>query len=431
MDKIKHIIIILILLTWVSIISFNIYSANNIKDIKNEDIIQHKELYLKVVDRIFIGRADKTDVDIYDVSRPIVFTKNALIIPNSKEYAVLPLDKIRGLPLENIKKYNKNSKIYNIFVDKDNPNVSTITPCYKCEFEKNLDKVAIAGTRKKSCEIDTKDNIAKFKLTMLDSNGAVDKIKYFPCIPDGLIKNHMVSFRSHESHNMNYDYDIKYSYNQDIYFAEYATRLYPNNYYQYNYYQFIIGTKDKVLLEAEYNIDISIHNAGYDHNKPYSLSPDMTKFAMVDEDSKKIRIYTFDNNSIKTDVLTDIKVKSDRTYLLLRDNGYLYVYHSGLFKDKYTLYKINDFTKSDEYEYYKIDIEKYPYMHMNGDKEYVTIKDNYFYRYKVIGKTGTLYKNYNTISPDHSMTVVVDFHGDYAEFYLCYLEEVDEKAIKY
>ena len=192
---------------------------------------------------------------------------------------------------------------------------------------------------------------------------------------------------------------------------------------------FLITAED-VILQGKYDNCYSSNGRYKDTNLPFSMSPDITKFAMVDDEYNKIRLYTFDNKSIKTNVLTDIQAKSNDD-LFLNDNGYLHVVRYGFFKTTSEVYKINDFSKPDGYTYAGKNSVIY-YISDNGYNTYQKLLDNTLYRiYKNSGIEHTL--NY-VVSPDMKMAVSVSYRkdSDICDIYLHSLEPVDanEKGVE-
>ena len=110
--KSKYVIIISLLFLF----TFCFYVESNAKD-KHEDIIKLKEVYLKVVDKKYIGTSN---IGYTSFS----FTKNSLVINTGREYAILPL--------KNIKELDKTKSSYDIFKPGANSNVSSIIPCDNC-----------------------------------------------------------------------------------------------------------------------------------------------------------------------------------------------------------------------------------------------------------------------------------------------------------
>ncbi len=153
------------------------------------------------------------------------------------------------------------------------------------------------------------------------------------------------------------------------------------------------------------------------------MSPDITKFAMVDDEYNKIRLYTFDNKSIKTNVLTDIKAKSNDTHLFLNDNGYLHVIRFGFFKTTSEVYKINDFSKPDGYTYVGKNSVIY-YISYEGYNTYHKLLDNTLYRIHINGDIE--YPFIYAVSPDMKMAVNFSYRKDTGyDIYLYSLEPVD------
>lgn len=382
------------------------YVESNAKD-KHEDIIKLKEIYLKVVDRKYIG---SSNIDfVYRRSNPILFTfgswsiiyftKNSIVIKDTNKYAVLPLNNIKGL--------DKNKSSYDIFKSGANPNVSSIIPCDSCNFKQYQDKLMIINDS--SCKSDNNSN-SQIQLSLLDDNGYIDKdtIKYIPCIAKELI------FEYAEKRWFTYSrYDI--SYDAKIYYAVAVPYIYRTD-----ECSFLI-TAENVILQGKYNCGANNFRYG-DTGLPFSMSPDITKFAMVDDEYNKIRLYTFDNKSIKTNVLTDIKAKSNNTHLFLNDNGYLHVIHFGFFKTTSEVYKINDFSKPDGYTYVGKNSVIY-YISYEGYNTYHKLLDNTLYRIHI---RDIEYPFIYAVSPDMKMAVEFSYRKDTGyDIYLYSLEPVD------
>ena len=444
MRKSKYVIIIslLFLFTLYFYVESNSVESNA-KD-KHEDIIKLKEIHLKVVDRKYIG---STVIDFdYRISNQVwfqfgswvilYFTKNSVVFRDINKYAVLPLNNIKGL--------DKTKSSYDIFKPGANPNVSSIIPCDSCNFKQYQDKLMMINDS--SCKSDNNSN-SQIQLSLLDDNGYMNKgtIKYIPCIAKERIFEYVGDLFSR--------YDI--SYDAEIYYAV----VYPRT-NRTDECSFLITAED-VILQGKYNTCYSISRYD-DFGLPFSMSPDITKFAMVDDEYNKIRLYTFDNKSVKTNVLTDIQAKSNDTYLFLNDNGYLHVVRFVFFKTTSEVYKINDFSKPDGYTYagknsviyyffkttsevYKINDFSKPdgytyagknsviyYISDNGYNTYQKLLDNTLYRiYKNSGIEHTL--NY-VVSPDMKMAVSVSYRkdSDICDIYLHSLEPVDanEKGVE-
>lgn len=382
MKKFEYIIIISILLLF----TLGFYIEFSHRE-KNKDIIKREEVHLKVVDKVYLGKVNAQNWFAYD------FTKNSIIISNENEYAVLPLN--------NIKRLDENKQNYDIFKSGANPNVSSIIQCDDCMLINNQGKIMIENTDACYTDKNTYEQVnisKKFQLTILDDNGLVDKVKYFPC---------------------NAAEYIHRTYHDDIYYTDDFKILMP-----VAVYGFSIGTTDKVLIENSYSYNHAwsrIHNMAA---SPFSMSPDMTKFAMVDEEYNKIRLYTFDNNSIKTNVLTNIKTQG-KTFLFLHDTGYLSVYQEP--SNKYTLYKIHDFTKPDGYTSTKVHNANYLYMNGDGKKNYDMVKGDTLYDIFVDGGV-------STVSSDLKMALDDECGKEEGEcdIYLLYLEPLDanEKGVE-
>ena len=270
-----------------------------------------------------------------------------------------------------------------------------------------------------SCESDNNSN-SQIQLSLLDDNGYINKhtIKYIPCVVQESING-----RLHNYSLMSFpEIFLYHPYNSDIYYQS----SFPLR-HNISGSSFLIITEDKILLKGEYSFpaDYSIYTGA-----PFCMSPDRTKFAMVDDEYNKIRLYTFDNKSIKTNVLTDIQAKSNDD-LFLNDNGYLHVVRYGFFKTTSEVYKINDFSKPDGYTYAGKNSVIY-YISDNGYNTYQKLLDNTLYRiYKNSGIEHTL--NY-VVSPDMKMAVSVSYRkdSDICDIYLHSLEPVDanEKGVE-
>ena len=97
--KSKYVIIISLLFLF----TFCFYIESNAKD-KHEDIIKVKEVYLKVVDKKYIGN---TIINFDRISNRVwfqfgswvilYFTKNSVVYRDINKYAILPLNNIKGL----------------------------------------------------------------------------------------------------------------------------------------------------------------------------------------------------------------------------------------------------------------------------------------------------------------------------------------------
>ncbi len=412
----KYVLILLLLFVFI----IGIYDKSSAKS-KGKYIIKHKDLTLKVIDKIYIGSMKYVGQNIYRdifLGKNTGFTTNSLVISNGKKYAVLPL--------KNIKELNKNNKDFDIFKNKANPNVSSIITCDSCSFSEYQNKIMVVSDV--NCKVDIKDNVSKFKVTVLDDNGAVDKLKYFPCAPEGRIAREMSPIGILDTfHNMNHYFNVKYSYDNDMYMAKLVLSHYPSL-----VHYVIIGTKDKVLLED----DFSVWN-DFPYGAPYSMSPDMKKFAMVDVKYGKIRLFSFDNNSIKSDILTDISIKriSRLSFLLLyqlyesaielTDDGYLFVTQNRFWRTKYKVYKIHDFTKPDGYEYIGENIYN-PFYKAYGIRNNIPLKIDIIKNENFDNKT-----DISSLKYDLTMAVTADMDDtDIINYYLLYLEEVDEEVVE-
>lgn len=406
MKKLIYVITIPLLLFLLIIGLYVNFSASN------KGVIKLKETYLKVVDEKYIG---KLNIDTYKNNFNIGcygFTKNSVIISkaNGGEYAVLPL--------KNIKELDKKNQNDDIFASGANPNVSSIIPCEDCCFTQYQDKLMMID--KSSCKSDNNSQ-SKVQLSFLDDNGYIntDTIKNVSCTGEYI-------------YNKLYDEGVikakplanNYSYNAEIYYLYYL--LYEQN---RDGCRFLITSDDKVLLEDEYNSCIGLYTLPLNKGGlPFSMSQDITKFAMVDKKHNKIRLYTFDNKSIKTNVLTDIVAKSDKTALFLLDNGYLNVirYDSNVATSK--LYKINDFTKPDEYTYAGDNI-KFNFLNNYIKNIYHKIEDDTAYKI-LIEDYMMLYNNF-VVSHDMKMALKSkcehnsELNQDECYIYLLDLEPTD------
>ena len=426
MMKSKYVIIICLLFLF----TLCFYVESNAKD-KHEDIIKLKEVYLKVVDKKYIGTSN-IGYTSYG------FTKNSLVISSDKgKYAILPL--------KNIKELDKTKSSYDIFKPGANPNVSSIIPIPfdSCFFMVYQDKLMMLN--KILYEI-IEDNISdynntgsKIKLLFLDDNGYIDKetIKYISS-PSKYFKNAFDKYFLYSLKNWGFSYDA------EIYYLEYNGQI-PRLVYGKHRESwgildpcgFLITGDNNILLTGEYN---DCGNPNYSLEAPYSMSPDITKFAMVDDKYNKIRLYTFDNKSIKTNVLTDIKAESNKTRLFLHNNGYLHVIRLGFFTTTSEVYKINDFSKPDGYIYAGINTpltyyglyEDAKYHRSYNLTDYFKIEDNTVYR---IFKEDSLSEVYD-IAISYDMTVAfkaVCRKDSYScDMYLYSLEPVDanEKGVE-
>ena len=419
--KSKYIIIICLLFLF----TLCFYVESNAKD-KHEDIIKVKEVYLKVVDKKYIGSSGP-GIDFeerepiwynYGARIKLYFMKNSLIINAGDKYAVLPLNNIKGL--------DKTKSSYDIFKLGANPNVSSIIPCDSCNFEQYQDKLMMINDS--SCKSDNNSN-SQIQLSLLDDNGYMNKgtIKYIPCIAKERIFEYIKSKW--------FTYSRYYiSYDAEIYYAVVLPYIHRTD-----ECSFLITSED-VILQGKYDNCYSSNGRYNDTNLPFSMSPDITKFAMVDDEYNKIRLYTFDNKSIKTNVLTDIKAESNKTRLFLHNNGYLHVIRLGFFTTTSEVYKINDFSKPDGYIYAGINTpltyyglyEDAKYRRSYNLTDYFKIEDNTVYR---IFKEGSLSEVYD-IAISYDMTVAfkaVCGKDSYScDIYLYSLEPVDanEKGVE-
>ena len=375
---------------------------SNAKD-KHEDIIKLKEIHLKVVDKKYIGTSN---IGYTSFS----FTKNSLVINTGREYAILPL--------KNIKELDKTKSSYDIFKLGANPNVSSIIPCDSCIFEQYQDKLMMINDS--SCKSDNNSN-SQIQLSLLDDNGYINKhtIKYIPCVVQESING-----RLHNYSLMSFpEIFLYHPYNSDIYYQS----SFPLR-HNISGSSFLIITEGKILLKGEYSFpaDYSIYTGA-----PFCMSPDRTKFAMVDDEYNKIRLYTFDNKSIKTNVLTDIQAKSNDTYLFLNDNGYLHVVRFGFFKTTSEVYKINDFSQPDGYAYAGKNKIFY-YFFATGLVTYDMIKDETIYHIFVDGDRARDMSIY--IHPDMKIAIKAECEerGKNCDIYLYSLEPVDanEKGVE-
>ena len=399
--KSKYVIIISLLFLF----TFCFYVESNAKD-KHEDIIKLKEVYLKVVDKKYIGTSN---IGYTSFS----FTKNSLVINTGREYAILPL--------KNIKELDKTKSSYDIFKPGANSNVSSIIPCDNCMFEQDKNNLIVIDDS--SCESDNNSN-SQIQLSLLDDNGYINKhtIKYIPCVVQESING-----RLHNYSLMSFpEIFLYHPYNSDIYYQS----SFPLR-HNISGSSFLIITEDKILLKGEYSFpaDYSIYTGA-----PFCMSPDRTKFAMVDDEYNKIRLYTFDNKSIKTNVLTDIQAKSNDD-LFLNDNGYLHVVRYGFFKTTSEVYKINDFSKPDGYTYAGKNSVIY-YISNRGFNTYHKLLDNTLYQIYVTTQVyyGGAYHDYvdraypdeYVISPDMKMAIGIECGiDDGCDMYLYSLEPVD------
>ena len=135
-----------------------------------------------------------------------------------------------------------------------------------------------------SCESDNNSN-SQIQLSLLDDNGYINKhtIKYIPCVVQESING-----RLHNYSLMSFpEIFLYHPYNSDIYYQS----SFPLR-HNISGSSFLIITEDKILLKGEYSFpaDYSIYTGA-----PFCMSPDRTKFAMVDDEYNKIRLYTFDN----------------------------------------------------------------------------------------------------------------------------------------
>ena len=422
MRKSKYVIIIslLFLFTLYFYVESNSVESNA-KD-KHEDIIKLKEIHLKVVDIKYIGSSGPGNYleerepiwYNYGARLKLYFIKNSLIINAGDKYAVLPLNNIKGL--------DKTKSSYDIFKLGANPNVSSIIPCDSCNFEQYQDKLMMINDS--SCKSDNNSN-SQIQLSLLDDNGYMNKgtIKYIPCIAKERIFEYIKSKW--------FTYSRYYiSYDAEIYYAVVLPYIHRTD-----ECSFLITSED-VILQGKYDNCYSSNGRYNDTNLPLSMSPDITKFAMVDDEYNKIRLYTFDNKSIKTNVLTDIQAKSNNTYLFLNDNGYLHVIRFGLFKNTSEVYKINDFSKPDGYTYAGQNSVIY-YISNRGFNTYHKLLDNTLYQIYVPKKVyyGGAYHDYMeraypdeyVISPDMKMAfgVACGTIDDGCDIYLYSLEPVD------
>ena len=399
--KSKYVIIISLLFLF----TFCFYVESNAKD-KHEDIIKLKEVYLKVVDKKYIGTSN---IGYTSFS----FTKNSLVINTGREYAILPL--------KNIKELDKTKSSYDIFKPGANSNVSSIIPCDNCMFEQDKNNLIVIDDS--SCESDNNSN-SQIQLSLLDDNGYINKhtIKYIPCVVQESING-----RLHNYSLMSFpEIFLYHPYNSDIYYQS----SFPLR-HNISGSSFLIITEDKILLKGEYSFpaDYSIYTGA-----PFCMSPDRTKFAMVDDEYNKIRLYTFDNKSIKTNVLTDIQAKSNDD-LFLNDNGCLHVVRYGFFKTTSEVYKINDFSKPDGYTYAGKNSVIY-YISNRGFNTYHKLLDNTLYQIYVTTQVyyGGAYHDYvdraypdeYVISPDMKMAIGIECGiDDGCDMYLYSLEPVD------
>lgn len=412
MKKNKYIIVMCLLFLF----TLFFYVESNAED-KHEDIIKLKEVQLKVADKKYIG---KINIDIFKDNLNIGcygFTKNSIVISkaNGGEYAVLPL--------KNIKELDKKNQNDDIFTYGANPNVSSIIPCEDCCFHQYQDKLMMIN--KGSCKSDNNSN-SEVQLSFLDDNGYIntDTIKNVSCSGEYIFKK-----LYNEDVIRLKPFSNSYSYNTEIHYLYYL--LYKQN---IGGCRFLITSDDKILLEDEYNscIDFYTNSLG-EGGLPFSMSQDMTKFAMVDKKYNQIRLYTFDNKSIKTNVLTDIKANDGKTSLFLFDNGYLNVIQYGSYVNTSKLYKINDFTKPDKYTYVGDNI-KFNFLNKYIISVYHKIKDRTAYTI-LIDDDMMFYYNF-VISPDMKMALKTecDYNSeldqDECNIYLLDLEQKDGNEIK-
>ena len=415
MRKSKYIIIIFLLFLF----TLCFYVESNAKD-KNEDIIKVKEVYLKVVDKKYIGSSGP-GIDFeerepiwynYGARIKLYFMKNSLIINAGDKYAVLSLNNIKGL--------DKTKSSYDIFKPGANPNVSSIIPCDSCNFEQYQDKLMMINDS--SCKSDNNSN-SQIQLSLLDDNGYMNKgtIKYIPCIAKERIFEYIKrKWFTYSRYYISYDAEIYYAV-----VLPYRRRI--------DECSFLITAED-VILQGKYDNCYSSNGRYKDTNLPFSMSPDITKFAMVDDEYNKIRLYTFDNKSIKTNVLTDIQAKSNDD-LFLNDNSYLHVVRYGFFKTTSEVYKINDFSKPDGYTYAGKNSVIY-YISNRGFNTYHKLLDNTLYQIYVTTKVyyggayhddvDRAYPDEYVISPDMKMAIGIECGiDDGCDMYLYSLEPVD------
>ena len=84
----KYVLILLLLFVFI----IGIYDKSSVKS-KGKYIIKHKDLTLKVIDKIYIGSMKYVGQNIYRdifLGKNTGFTTNSLVISNGKKYAVLP-----------------------------------------------------------------------------------------------------------------------------------------------------------------------------------------------------------------------------------------------------------------------------------------------------------------------------------------------------
>ena len=362
-----------------------------------------------------------------------------MVISSDKgKYAILPLKNIKGL--------DKTKSSYDIFKPGANPNVSSIIPCDGCKFMAYQDKLMMLNkplykTILKEYNISDNNIGSKIKLLFLDDNGYIDKgtIKYISN-PGKYFIDAFDKYLGYSLSNWNFSYDAEIyylGYNQQIYRLVLGPYYLRSNWDILDPCGFLITSDNNILLTYEYN---DCDNPNYSLEAPYSMSPDITKFAMVDDKYNKIRLYTFDNKSIKTNILTDIQAKSNKTRLFLHNNGYLHVIRLGFFKNTSEVYKINDFSQPDGYTYAGINTpftynglyEDAKYRSSYYQIDYFKIEDDTVYR---IFKEDSL-SEVNDVSISYDMTMafkaVCGKDSDICDIYLYSLEPVDanEKGVE-